>query len=338
MSLTLSKLINEYRTDPVSPYQQLRWKTKENSDSLTRRLHAEHGRVRIADIRPVTLRRWYQTWTKNGTEKIPQAHSFAAQLRTLMGFGILYLEDNECARVSAILRQMKFPNGKPRTTHLTAAQADLIRTAARAAQLPSIALAQAFQFENAFRQKDVIGEYVPQSEPGVSDVMWDGWKWLRGLRWNEIDSALILKHVTSKKNKLVTHDLTLAPMILDELARAYPGFARADGTFDRAVLPASGPIINNEKTTMPWIAYAYRNKWRELARSVGIPDNVQNRDSRAGAITEATNSGAGLEDAKELAGHSDVATTQIYSRDRSEKATKAQRARVASRPKTAAAQ
>ena len=42
------------------------------------------------------------------------------------------------------------------------------------------------------RQKDVIGEWVPRSEPGPSDI-WnsDGEKWLRGLRWQEIDGNLI---------------------------------------------------------------------------------------------------------------------------------------------------
>ena len=36
----------------------------------------------------------------------------------------------------------------------------------------SIALAQALQFELLLSQKDVIGEWVPVTEPGKSDVIW----------------------------------------------------------------------------------------------------------------------------------------------------------------------
>jgi hypothetical protein len=43
---------------------------------------------------------------------------------------------------------------------------------------PSITLAQAFQFEVMLRQKDVIGEWAPGSEPGVSAVTHAGQKWL----------------------------------------------------------------------------------------------------------------------------------------------------------------
>jgi hypothetical protein len=83
---------------------------------------------------------------------------------------------------------------------------------------PSIALAQAFQFECTLRQKDVIGELVPLSEPGVSLVVIRNQKWLRGIVWQEIDQNLILKHVTSKKQKLTEVDLKLAPMVIEELA------------------------------------------------------------------------------------------------------------------------
>jgi hypothetical protein len=43
---------------------------------------------------------------------------------------------------------------------------------------------------------------VPLSEPGISEVIVRGQKWLRGIVWQEIDENLILRHVTSKKQKL----------------------------------------------------------------------------------------------------------------------------------------
>jgi len=76
---------------------------------------------------------------------------------------------------------------------------------------PSIALAQAFQFELMLRQKDVIGEYVPIAEAGISDLQVDGLKWLRGIRWEEISEDLVLRHITSKRQKLIEISLRMRP-------------------------------------------------------------------------------------------------------------------------------
>jgi len=58
-----------------------------------------------------------------------------------------------------------------------------------------------------------LGEWVPVAEPDTSDVLRDEDKWLRGLRWSEIDENFILRHVTSKNNKPIEVDLELAPMV-----------------------------------------------------------------------------------------------------------------------------
>jgi hypothetical protein len=83
----------------------------------------------------------------------------------------------------------------------------------------SMALAQAFQFDGTMRQKDIIGEWVPLDEPGpLSDVISGNEKWVRGIRFEEIDQNLILRHVTSKRDKLLTIDLKQCPMVMKELA------------------------------------------------------------------------------------------------------------------------
>jgi hypothetical protein len=71
-------------------------------------------------------------------------------------------------------------------------QVTLIRAEAHRRGFPSIALAQAIQFECIFRQKDVIGEWVPVAEPGTSEIVHESpnggtKKWLRGIRWSEVD-------------------------------------------------------------------------------------------------------------------------------------------------------
>jgi len=225
------------------------------------------------------------------------------------------------------MHKMKFPMGKPRNSILTADQVVALRTAAHKLEFHSVALAQAFQFELMLRQKDVIGEWVPMSEPGVSDIKDGNEKWLRGLRWNEIDVNLVLRHVTSKRNKEIEVDLHNAPMVIEELKRLV-GLA-PDEKLLREHLPPSGAIIR--RGALPYLAINFRRDWRACARAAGIPDDVYNMDSRAGAISEATEFGADLEHVRHAATHSDIAMTQRYSRGSRQKVDNVMQLRAAHR-------
>jgi hypothetical protein len=68
-----------------------------------------------------------------------------------------------------------------------------------------------------------------------------------------------------------------------------------------------------------------------VARAAGIPDNVLNRDSRAGGVTEGSDAGADLEHLRHHASHSSVATTARYSRRTLTKTRAVARLRVAHR-------
>jgi hypothetical protein len=50
-------------------------------------------------------------------------------------------------------------------------------------------------------------------------LTWCGEKWLRGLRWEEIDASMILRHHTSKNDAEAVFDLRLYPMVMEEIAR-----------------------------------------------------------------------------------------------------------------------
>jgi len=195
--------------------------------------------------------------------------------------------------------------------------AEAIRALAPSIGRRSLGLAQAFQFDLMLRQKDVIGEWIPVSEPGLSDVIDRNDKWLRGLRWEEIDKNLILRHTTSKRQKDIDPDLNLAPMVMSEL-RFMAGVSQ-DALLRRDLLPASGPVVVNEFNGLPWRSSEFRRSWRELANAAGVPKNVRNMDSRAGAISEATDAGAELEHVRHAATHSDIAMTQRYSRGSQDK-------------------
>jgi hypothetical protein len=316
---TLRSLSDCYRSDADSSYRRnTRHKTRLYYDTLCRRLVKDHGEERIADIKARHVLRWHEDWTAGG--KVTMAHALIGMLRTVVGFGATILEDDECARVSGFLSNMRFKMPKAREARLEAKHVIAIRAKAHEMGSPSIALAQAFQFDLMLRQKDVIGEYVPMAEPGLSDVTYAGQKWLYGIRWEEIDAGQVLRHVTSKRQKPIEAPLALAPMVLEELARAQ--------------IRERGPIILNEHTGRPWNALTFRRRWREIATAAGVPTDIRNMDTRAGAISEATDAGAELEHVRHAATHGDISMTQRYSRGGADKTRNVMEKRVEFRART----
>lgn len=322
---TLASLIGCYQHDRDSSFHKLRYKSRVGYSYLCERIVRDRGDEKIAEVKARHILRWHEDWAKDG--RIAMAHSLMTMLRTVVSFGATFLEDAECARLSMALKQMRFENAKPRDERLTSDQVIAIRSEARAKGHRSLALAQAFQFELMLRQKDVIGEWVPISEPGTSAVTSGNDKWLRGITWNEVDQNMILRHVTSKRQKLIEVDLRNAPMVMDELRATY------GENLTRADLPASGPIVVYEKTGLPYRMLAFRYLWRDMADAVGVPKSVRNMDSRAGAITEATESGADLEFIKHAATHSDIGMTQRYARAAQDKTATVMRLRAEHRNK-----
>lgn len=326
---TLRSLVNCYQTDKDSSYHKKRYHVRRQHDADLRRLVSQHGTEQLHDINARLLLAWHKEWLGPEGVKVAMAHAFIAHLRTCFSFGATLLEDRECERLCGVLSKMRFPMPKARVSTLTADMAIAIRAKAHERGWIFIALAQAFQFELMLRQKDVVGEWLPLSEPGISDCIAKGKKWLVGLRWEEIDQNMILKHVTSKRQKEIVIDLKLAGMVLEEFRAIY-------GTVDRSELPASGPVILCEINGLPYTSFEYRRKWRKVATAAGVPKTVKNMDSRAGAISEATDAGADLEHVRHAATHSDIAMTQRYSRGAAEKVENVMqlRAKHRNKPKT----
>lgn len=337
---SLRSLIHCYKTDADSPFQKNRFHVKQNRNSLLRRLVAQHGDVKISEIKARVLLAWHKDWSSDG--KIATGSAFIGQLRSLFSFGATLLEDPDCERLCGVMNKMRFQGAKPRSMSITAEHATAIRLQARQHfGWYSIALGQAFQFDCTFRQKDAIGETVPLDEPGVSAVIVAGRKWLRGIVWQEIDENLILRHITSKKQKLVQIDLKLAAMVLEELQiliGAEP-LIHVDEitkkvTVNRGLLPASGPVIINDVTGLPWSPNEYRRKWRLVATKAGVPKNVWNMDSRSGAISEGIQAGASIELVRHAATHSDVSQTADYDRAQAEAIATVMKMRIEARNKT----
>jgi hypothetical protein len=335
MRRTLKQLIECYETDPHSNFLKLQYQVRVKHGRLLARLTEQHGNHQLRDIRFRNLTVWYNAWVSDG--KIAMARSMIDRLRELFRFGATLLEDRECARLFAAVGELRLENSPPRTVQMTAEHANAIRKTAREHfGWYSIALAQAFQFELLLGQKDVIGEWVPITEPGESDFTWTErkllrqkdivgeWvpiekpdesglilaarkqKWLRGLRWSNIDQNLILRHAVGSSGRTIEVDLRTAPMVLEELkivvadSRQFGGATREtiDGllslpsartepetapvTLDDLTdgsPPSSGPVIICDINGLPWSTAEFRRKWRKVAKKAGVPDNVNNRDS-----------------------------------------------------------
>jgi hypothetical protein len=270
MGYTLKQLIELYHSDPDSSFRKLRYQVRVKQDRMLTRISEEYGNHQLQSIKARTLLTWHKTWSSGG--KIAIAHALMARLRALFSFGYAMLEDRECQRLLVTLKEIRFQGLGPRFVQMTAEHVRVIRTTARDHfGWYSIALAQALQFELLLSQKDVIGEWVPLEEPGESDVTWRGQKWLRGLRWSNIDKNLILRHGVGSSARPIEVDLRTAPMVLQEL--------RPYSQDMRSLVRGGGPIVLNDITGMPWSTAEFRRKWRLVAKKAGVPDIVKNRDS-----------------------------------------------------------
>lgn len=332
---TVASLIDCYERDPDSPFHKLRFASKKTYRAFMRLLEQTVGERVLSEVRGRDLRRWYENYSTpsdaDGPKRIPRAHAAMTMFRMMLSFGVSILEDEDCARLKAIMSEMQFAQGRSRVEEITAEQSAAVIAKAHEIGRPSVALAQALQFELVLRQKDVVGEWVPLDEPGLSDMTRHGRKWLYGIDWREISEDLTLTHRLSKSlkgrdaiadrhaGKTKIWDLKLYPMVMAELARI-PKEQRV------------GPLIINERTALPYVARQFEKAWRKAATLAGVPANVQNRDSRAGGITEGIEASDGdMEAARNAAGHRNVSTTRIYNRGEHRQTAKVAQLRAAKR-------
>jgi hypothetical protein len=309
-TVTVASVAHSYRTDERSRYRKLRHKTRESYDCLLRRLERDLGPEQIANLDRERLLRVHAEWMK--ASGVSMAHSLITMLRGLATFGSTILKDRACRELRITLHDMDFPMAKRRAERLTRDDVIAIRRKAHEMGRPSMALAQALQFDCELRQKDVIGEWVPKnSEPGESDVTDGDLKWLRGIRWERVDQRLLLRHRTSISLKEIEVNLRSAPLVLEELMLMY-GLDEAE-VFDRSKLPPSGPIIICEFTEAPWASHEFRRWWRKIADACGISKNVRNMDSRPRAASEgpATRAGNG----KNISAHGQNETHEVPKAD-----------------------
>lgn len=318
---TFNSLVEIYKRDADSSYHALRFHTKKHYDSNLRTLQSTVGKAKVSLLSFRDFKRWHENFAKPPVggehERITRAHGLMTMVRLVFSFAAL-IEIPRAAVLKGVLEAMTFPNPKKRVDFISAAQAAAVRAKAHELGYPSIALAQALQFELMLRQKDVIGEWLPMAEPGLSEITETGQKWLHGIQWGDIDADLILTKRLSKSLRGRTavmkpgegreerFDLKAYPMVMEELAKI-------------PVEQRVGPLVKAEHSGLPWRQKVFASRWRKIANAAGVPKTTQNRDSRAGAITEATDAIAvstpDFEAVRRHAGHSQASMTARYSRN-----------------------
>ncbi|MHC2623516.1 hypothetical protein ACVIW2_005548 [Bradyrhizobium huanghuaihaiense] len=271
---TFRGLIAAYRTHEKSPYHKLKHSVRRNYDQGINRLDNEVGSERVADWNAARVQEMHDTsWAAGG--KASMGHSMLAKLRLLCSFGSVVLNSDACTRLSTIIGNMRFAPPPPRKQILTYEHVRAIRSVAHSQfNWPSIALAQALQFEiSKLRQVDIIGRWVPLSEPGPDDIKNESQKWVDGLLWSDIDDNFFLrKKVQTGRNgeiTLIERNLKRLSMVMEEI-NSVPPWKR------------SGPMIICEYSGKPWSANEFRRKWRIVADAAGVPSNIQMNDGARG--------------------------------------------------------
>lgn len=304
---TVRSLLDIYEIHERSSFHKLKPGSKRPYNHYLKQLRGHIGAIRIDEISGVDILDWHDLWSENG-KHLAAAAMARSVFEAAISFGIM-LRVEGAAELAAIFRETrkKLPGPKSRTAVLTTEQVIAARQAAHADGRKSGALAYAFVFETTLRLWDVIGQWWPMEQGGLSDVIdaERGTKWF-GLRWEDIGPDMMLRYTPSKTDgttgKEVLYPLSKAPMVLEELQH-WPEEKR------------TGPLIVFEKTSMPYRDRDFTDQWARDRKSAGIAKHIWARDLRASGITEGRASAATTDDTAKVAGHSSTRTTaRIYDR------------------------
>lgn len=318
---TVKSLTTIYQRHPESPFHKLRPGSRHPYVFYLEKIEAHIGKRRVDEISGLDIMRWHRVWSSGG-KHLAAAAMARTVLEAALSFGVIARMEG-CAQLLEIAREARksLPRPAARTQAMTAADVVAAREAAHRAGRPSRALAYAIAFETTLRLWDVIGQWWPIDQGGLSDIIDAGVnkKWF-GLRWEDIDEDMVLRLTPTKTSettgKSIAYPLDKAPMVLEELQH-WPADRRR------------GPMIVNEGTGLPYHVQVFTNCWAKDRKEAGISNTVWARDLRASGISEGRAAAASTDDAAKVAGHSSTRTTaKVYDRANLEAAERFAKARI----------
>ncbi|MBI1201944.1 MAG: hypothetical protein GC182_05480 [Rhodopseudomonas sp.] len=304
---TLRSVIELYRSDPESGFQDLKGNTQENYEDWLRIVEETIGSRRVDCISPKWFRTCYRRWRepaqKGGPERVRRAYGCIQMVKVVLDLGV-QSDLPHCQRLRVGMEKIRFGKNAPREETMSYDQAKAIVDFCLSKKNVAMALSQATHWDTMLRQKDVIGQWRSETDDYVlkpGEIRKGGLVW-SGLTLDMIAPGKTLVVRTSKTSQPVVHLIDECQLIM----RCLP-------FIDRSV--PNAPVAQSSRGT-PWHDHrAFGKAWRRYAKEAGIPPAVWNMDTRASGITEATAGGANDDDLASSAGHGSKATTRrVYKR------------------------
>lgn len=305
---TISWLIQQYQSDPFSPYHAVKHKTRRGYDQSLKIIDDTVGLRQIDAVmeggmlRPrivgKDIRRWHGEWAmpdKEGKPTPVRAWHCMTMLRILFSYA-MELGVPGAGDLRELVGTIRVPMAQARET---APQRDMVLAhVAKAVErgFLSMAITTLAQFEFTERRTHIIGT-------------WEGPQWRPGWLWTGITSDWQITYHQTKIGKVERQfDLKATPALLDLLQRV-PEESRV------------GAVIVCERTGKPWKERHYIRTFRAIARAAGLPDDMWSMDMRAGGATEAGQiQGVSQSDLQAAGGWKDPKMAARYTRDGNKRA------------------
>jgi hypothetical protein len=269
---TINWLIDRYLSDATSPYHRLKPDTQQSYRWECKRIRETVGEKRVDPKIEGGLfvprrtgedfRRWFQNWGHPpGRKPTPsRAVHCMAMLRTLFSY---YGEIGGPGAKEArdVLSAMRFEKSGARSKAPTHNQVQAIVTTAVEMGCRSIAITTLAQFELIERRTHIIAQW--HGDSWGYGWMWDGSMVVNGRNeWVGVTANWQIRYYQTKKGaNLREFDLTVVQPLLTLLQET-----SEEGR--------QGPIIICEDTGQPWIKRRYQEKFREIARAAGVPNDI----------------------------------------------------------------
>jgi len=297
-------LIGKYKSDEYSPFHEVKANTRQGYIDQLKRVDEAFGHMQISDLTFQVIKSTERAMRDKGRSNYSISILFSTISRVAK-YGSL-LGSKEAREVKAIINDMRFKSSPPRTIFPTRDQIEAIVAKATEAGSLHFACGLLLQFELALRAVDVRGQWLRAENEGKG-LYRNGKRWADGLTWDMIgpDFSSITKVVSktaASRPEPVHWDLTPLSDIryrLSELAK----------------ISNVGPVfIATRKDNLPYTTSGWRHAWNRYRDEAGVPKEIQVRDIRAGAITEAKELGASPYALRDAAGHSTTEMTDVYAR------------------------
>jgi hypothetical protein len=305
-------LIGRYKSDKWSQIHRVDPGTKLGYLKVVNMVENAICEVMIEDTNYSMMMGWIQNMETNG-----RTASFISRWFTHFGFVVSHgikMEVPRCPIIKAIRSEMRFGTAsQERQEFITRYQFNALVTKADewSKKSPSwsiMSLAMMIRFEFGLRGTDIYGEWQPGN--GSESNSFNGQVWVKGLEWRHFNRDMTsLSKVPSKtirkKQTALTFDLNQTPEIRRRLLSI-----RGDRI--------TGPVLINPATGRPprrgWVS----GRFNALRDACELPPELQIRDLRAGAATEADLLGAEDKGIQRMLGHSSSAMTNRYIREQDE--------------------